>query len=64
MLNKKFVHVLNNFKIYKTAHKNSQTMYSPEQNKKAVCMAAAYFKVSIPGKGHRDSLGLKEQPSI
>ena len=46
MLNKEFLYVLNY--IHKAAHKNNPRAQSPQQNKKAVLTAAAYFKVSTP----------------
>ena len=48
MLNKKFVYL--SFKLFsnKTARKNNPRKHLPQQNKKAVLVTAAYFKVSTP----------------
>ena len=56
MLNKKFVCVLNYFKINKVnkvAPKNNPRTHSLQQNKKAVLTTAACFKVSIPIRSQR-----------
>lgn len=39
---KKFVYVLNNFKIDKVAHKNNPWTYLTQQNKKSLLMTAAF----------------------
>ena len=46
MLSKIFVYVLDFFEFNNPAHKNNPHTNSPQQNKKAVLKAAAYFKVS------------------
>ena len=46
---KKIVYVLKYLKIFKAVQKNNPRTHSPQQNKKAVLMTAAYFfKVSTP----------------
>ena len=45
---KKFVYVLNCLKTFKAVHKNNPRTHLPQQNKKAVLMTAAYFKVFTP----------------
>ena len=39
---------LNYLKVFKAVHKNNPRTHSPQQNKKAVLTAAAYFKISTP----------------
>ena len=51
MRKKEFVYVLNYLKSFKAVRKNNPRTHSLQQNKKAVLMAAAYFKVSIPVTG-------------
>ena len=53
MLNKKFVYVLNSFKINKVAHENNPRTHSPKQNKKDLLTVVAYFKVSTPVSSQR-----------
>ena len=48
MWKKKFVYVLNYLETFKAVHKNNPWTRSPQQNKKAMLMIAAYFKVSTP----------------
>ena len=48
MRNKKIVYVLNNLIFYKVVPKNNPWTHLPQQNKKVVLTAAAYFKVSTP----------------
>ena len=45
MWKKKLVYVLNYLKTFKALHKNNPRTNSPQQNKKAVLMTTAYFKV-------------------
>ena len=45
---KEFGSILNYLKTFKAEHKNHPRTHSPQQNKKAVLTAAAYFKVSSP----------------
>ena len=60
MLNKKFVYVLNHFKINKAAHKSNPWTHSPKQNNKAVLTTAAYFKVYTSVRTQRQQHGYKE----
>ena len=45
MWKKKFV-----FEIFKAVHKNNPRTHSPQQNKKALLTAAAYFKIFTPAR--------------
>ena len=45
---KVYVYVLNYLKTFKAMQKNNPRTHSPQQYKKAVLAAAAYFKASTP----------------
>ena len=47
---KRFAYVLIYLKVFKTVHKNIPRTHSPQQNKKAVLMTAAYFYVRRDSK--------------
>ena len=53
---KKFVYVLNYFKVNKAAHKNNPWTHSQQQNKKPMLITAAYFKVSTPVRLQRQKM--------
>ena len=46
MLNKKFVYILNYFKVNTTAHKSNSRTDSQRQNKKAMLMTAMLVPIS------------------